>query len=161
MRAIFIALSILLVVVFARCSNPSTSSAPQQSPPVEVVSAAALPVGYKLLKRYCYACHNPEVSSHDALLAPPMEAVKFRYLQQFPDRDQFTQRIVQFVQMPTQDHALMMGAISRFGVMTALSVPDSSLHQIADYMYDESLEKPTWFDQHFKEQHGKQGNKGW
>jgi len=40
---------------------------------------ANIPEGYRLMKTYCYICHNPEVKSHDQMLAPPMMAVKKHY----------------------------------------------------------------------------------
>lgn len=157
---IVIVLSILLTVIFARCSK-----IPPKPESIVAVSVANIKAedtrGLEILKGNCYACHNPEASSHDALLAPPMEAVKFRYKRQYADKEQFIQAMTSFVKSPTQDKALMYGAVSKFGVMPALALPDSTLRTLSEYIYTQQLEKPAWFDKHFAEQHGQNGNKGW
>lgn len=157
---IIIVLSLLLIAVFARCSK-----IPPKPESIVATSVANVKpkesVGLEILKRHCYACHNPEASSHDALLAPPMEAVKFRYKRQYANQEKFVQAMISFVQSPSNEKALMFGAVSKFGVMPALAIPDSTLKTLSDYIYTQELEKPIWFDKHFAEQHGPNGNKGW
>lgn len=142
---------LLSVLIFAIQCNKSQPLAVQASAAAPIVAKEAS--GYTLLKKYCYACHNPEASSHDVILAPPLAAVKFRYLRQYPDRSRFVHEMVQFVKAPKKENALMFGAVSKFGVMTTLSVPDSTLNILMEYIYDNDLEKPAWFDQHFAGQH--------
>lgn len=157
---IVILLSILLTVFFARCSKIPPK--PESIVAVSVTNVKAEEtLGLDILKRSCYVCHNPEAPSHDALLAPPMEAVKFRYKRQYEDREQFILAMSNFVKSPTQDKALMYGAVSKFGVMPALALPDSTLRILSEYIHDQELEKPAWFDKHFAEQHGQNGTKGW
>ncbi|MDZ7614046.1 MAG: hypothetical protein U5K51_10420 [Flavobacteriaceae bacterium] len=43
-------------------------------------------VSYELLKSKCYACHAVNTKSHDEIIAPPMAAVKRRYLMMYPDK---------------------------------------------------------------------------
>ncbi|WNH09787.1 hypothetical protein [Thalassobellus suaedae] len=45
----------------------------------------------------------------------------------------------------------MFGAVRRFGVMQKLPYPDKVIEQIADYVYDNDIEKPVWFEEHYKQ----------
>jgi hypothetical protein len=45
----------------------------------------------------------------------------------------------------------MFGAVRRFGVMVKQPFSEDDIKLIADYMFDNNLEKPEWFDDHEKE----------
>jgi len=90
-----------------------------------------------------------------------MAAIKFRYQRQYAQEAQFISAIRHFVQVPQKEDALMIGAVAKFGVMNSLALPDSTLNRVAEYIYEYELEKPSWFDQHFEEQHGKNGMQAW
>ena len=42
----------------------------------------------------------------------------------------------------------MFGAVNRFGVMPKVSFPSDSIKLIAEYLYENDIEKPLWFDKH-------------
>ncbi len=108
----------------------------------------------------CFACHNPKAPSHDEILAPPFAAVKFRYQMMYKTKEEFAQAVYDYVTNPTEEKALMFGAVRRFGVMPALPLPEEQIKSIAYYIYDNDVEAPEWFAEHFEEQHGKGGNRG-
>lgn len=109
--------------------------------------------GYKLLKQNCYACHNPLAASHDDLLAPPMVAVKRRYKVSYDSKEDFTKAIVEWSKDPKEENAMMRGAVDNFKVMPKQTFDENDLKVIAEYIWDNELEKPEWFDAHFKEKH--------
>ena len=56
-----------------------------------------------------------------------------------------------WIQNPNEKDAKMLGAVKRFGVMSKMNYPDDVIRKIADYMYDNELEKPDWFEDHFSQ----------
>ncbi|MEO9804976.1 MAG: c-type cytochrome [Reichenbachiella sp.] len=110
--------------------------------------------GYTLMKNNCYACHHPNSASHDDLIAPPLVAVKRRYQIQYPKKEEFVNAMVEWVQNPSQERVLMPGAVDQFNVMISMPLDTEVLQKIASYMYENELERPDWFEEHFKEMHG-------
>ena len=110
---------------------------------------------HTLMRTSCYACHNPNAPSHDALIAPPLAAIKYRYQQRYTNRETFVAGMSAFMKWPSAESALMPGAVSRFGVMPATTLTDEKIRSIAVYIYDNEVEKPAWFDEHFESEHGK------
>ena len=115
--------------------------------------------GYTLMKNTCYACHNPNTASHDDILAPPFKAVKMRYTRQYNNKVDFVNAMVNWVQNPEDDKALMRGAVKQFKLMPKLPLPTEDLKKIAIYIYENEVEEPEWMEAHMKETHGgKNGN---
>jgi len=110
--------------------------------------------GYTLMETNCFACHNPETKSHDDIIAPPFVAVKRRYSMQYSTKEEFTNAMIDWVQNPSEEKALMKGAVGEFKVMPKIALETEVLQKIGDYMYDNELEQPVWFKAHFKEMHG-------
>lgn len=109
--------------------------------------------GYRLLKTYCYVCHNPNVTSHDQMLAPPIMMVKKHYKPAYPNKQDFIDAIVSWVHHPSKEKALMPGAVRKFKIMPPLAYPENDLKIIAEYIFDNEQEKPAMMQQ-------MQGNKG-
>ncbi len=112
--------------------------------------------GYTLMKKNCYACHNPNTTSHDDIIAPPFKGVKMHYTRQYDNKKDFVDAMVSWVQNPEESKALMRGAVRRFKVMPKLPLPTTDLEKIASYMYENDVDEPEWMEEHMKE---KQGNK--
>ena len=110
--------------------------------------------GFTLMKNNCYVCHNPKAKSHDAIIAPPFVAVKRRYSRQYENKEEFVNAVVNWVQNPKEEGALMRGAVREFKVMPKLPLDTEILQEIANYMYKNEMEEPEWFGEHVKEMHG-------
>jgi len=93
----------------------------------------------------------PDSPSHDSIIAPPMAAVKQRYLMRYPDEEEFVRAIVAWGQDPRADKSIMPGAVDRYQVMPKQDFNTEELTQIASYMYANELEQPEWFADHEKE----------
>lgn len=102
----------------------------------------------------CYVCHNPRVKSHDDIIAPPLVAVKYRYKSQYSEKEAFVDAITSFIMNPTAETALMRGPVRRFGPMPQMPMDEGMVKKIVAYIYDNEIEEPEWFSEHFKEQHG-------
>ncbi|GLB48624.1 hypothetical protein Y10_09920 [Neptunitalea sp. Y10] len=130
----------------------SCQTAPQTKEPTEQAKFTYEPTEAKqLLAQNCYVCHSATAPEGAGRIAPPMVAVKTRYLRDNKTREAFVNSIINFVNKPTEDNAMMRGAVKKFGVMPAQKYPDSTLLTIASFMYDYKIEEPEWFKAHYEE----------
>jgi len=145
----------LLAVAFTSCNQKKETKTNTETKPIKEKVLADVSVndnnGYALMTNNCYACHNPKAASHDDIIAPPFKAVKMHYTRKYDNKKDFVNAVVSWVQNPTEDKALMFGAVKRFKVMPKLPLPTEDLEKIASYLYDNEVEKPTWMDAHMKE----------
>ena len=115
--------------------------------------------GKKLMEINCYVCHRPS-ERHDNRIAPPMIAIKKHYINDDTSKEQFIKTIQTWIKNPNKDDAKMYGAVRRFGVMPKTPFPEATIQQIADYMFDNNIEQPEWFEDHFNEEKGKRKGQG-
>jgi len=115
------------------------------------------PEGYTLFKNNCYVCHSVTSKSHDEIIAPPMIAVKRRYQKSYTSKEDFVEALVNWSKDPKEENALMRGAVQQFKVMPKQAFKEDDLKKIAAYIYDNDIEKPDWFEAHFKDEHGGEG----
>ena len=114
--------------------------------------------GKKLMETHCYLCHSPNAGENEGRIAPPMVAIKARYIdKEGYNKEEFIAAITSFVENPTEDEALMYGAVKKHGLMPKQVFPEGSVEKIADFMFDYQIEAPEWFKSHW-EGHG---NKNW
>ena len=114
--------------------------------------------GKKLLENNCYVCHNPSTSQKNRI-APPMIAIKKRYISSSTTKAAFKKNLQEWIKDPNEKDAKMFGAVKRFGVMPKTPYPEETINQIADYMFDYTIEQPEWFEDHYNEERGR-GMKG-
>jgi len=113
--------------------------------------------GYTLFKNNCYVCHSVSSKSHDEIIAPPMVAIKRRYQKSYASKESFVEAVVSWSKDPKEENGLMRGAIEQFKVMPKQAFKEDDLQKIATYIYDNDIERPEWFEAHFKEEHGSNG----
>ncbi|MEM0517258.1 c-type heme family protein [Aequorivita flava] len=109
--------------------------------------------GKKLMENNCYVCHNPK-TAEDAMIAPPMIAVKLHYISEDISKEEFIEAMVAWAKNPSEETSKMPGAIKKFGLMPYQFYPENTIRQIADYMFDSEIEEPEWFRGHYKKMHG-------
>ncbi len=108
--------------------------------------------GAELFAQSCSSCH---FVTEKATLAPPIFAV-VRYVKgAYPDQELFVERIVDWVENPQAEDALMQGAVKKFGLMPKLSIKTEDLEKIAIYLYKHKFNVPDWYKKHYKEKHGR------
>lgn len=147
---IFLILSVLL---FAACKENKKELAKVDKNKIEIDSNQ-VSEGYSLLKTKCYACHNPNTKSHEEVIAPPLAAVKKRYLMMYKDKESFTKAITNWTLDPKEEKAIMRGAVAQYRVMPYQNFNEEEIKKIATYIYENELEAPEWFEVHEKEIHG-------
>lgn len=135
------------IAILASCNTEETEN-------LTDVKSETIHPGKELMALNCNACHSP-TAGENARIAPPMIAVKKHYLEDGMSKDEFKLAISQWIENPDEKHSKMPGAVRKFGVMAKVEYPKETISQIADYMYSNELEKPDWFDAHYKKHHGK------
>ena len=145
MKTNFILIAITAVVV-SSCNHKMTSI------PKNEVKSTANAEGLKLFQQNCYACHSVTTKSHDEIIAPPMAAVKRRYMMEYDTKENFVKAVVSYAIDPKEENALMI-AVNNFNVMPKQAFSEDDLIKIASYIYDNEIESPKWFEDHFQENH--------
>ena len=105
--------------------------------------------GKKLMETNCYVCHSPTANQSDRI-GPPMIAIKKHYIDSDTSKEEFIASIQAWIKNPNKEDAKMFGAVKRFGVMPKQPFPEETIKVIADYMFDNKIEQPVWFEDHFK-----------
>ena len=110
--------------------------------------------GKKLMEKHCYICHGPSAGEDDGRIAPPMVAIKARYIdKEGYDKIDFIKHLTDFVKNPSKEKALMRGAVNKHGLMPKQDFPKGSVEKIAQFMFNYQIEEPEWFKKHW-ESHG-------
>jgi mono/diheme cytochrome c family protein len=108
--------------------------------------------GEALFQQLCAECH---VSEGAPTKAPPMFAVVNHIKGSYPDREEFIERIVDWVWQPDASQSLMPGALRRFGPMPKLGYDAEQVRLIAEYLFDDGPPLPDWYVEHYRQMHGR------
>jgi cytochrome c553 len=111
----------------------------------------------RLFNQKCMICHNTEGKTAETMLAPPFFQVKKRYLMASMDKDDFINTMTNWVKNPSKENALMRGAVQQLNVMPKLGYSEEDIKIISQYIYENDMPKPKWFDAH-QASHRKQMN---
>lgn len=107
--------------------------------------------GKKLMETQCYVCHSPSAPEGEGRIAPPMVAIKARYIDKEGfNKAEFIEAVKSFVENPTEDKALMYGAVRKHGLMPKQVFPEGSVEKIANFIFDYKIDEPTWFKDHWQ-----------
>ena len=120
----------------------------------EINSEEIAPKGKVLMENKCYLCHSPS-SSQGSRIAPPMVAIKARYLKDAQSKEDFIKDLWAFVEQPSLEKVKLKGAAKRFGLMPYQPYAQKDIEAIASYMFDYKIEEPKWFQNHYKDKHGR------
>jgi cytochrome c553 len=143
-------ITIILIATFFGCQK---TEKPTYAKKLDVLDAfQEKHPGKKLMELQCYICHNPK-ASENSRIAPPMIAIKEHYLTKDISKEDFIKDIQKFVKNPSVENSKMPGAVKKFGLMPKQYYSDKTIREIADYLYDNEIEKPQGYD----ENHGKKG----
>lgn len=108
--------------------------------------------GKKLMENNCYSCHSPK-AVEDNMAAPPMIAIKMHYISEDTTKEDFINDIVEWSKNPSKEISKMHGAIKKFGLMPYQFYPENTIREIAEYVYENEIEEPVWFEEHYKKMH--------
>lgn len=149
-------ITVIVAFLFTSCNNSKRDSYISKT---EVTNPTQMHPGKKLMETNCYVCHSPIASQNDRL-GPPMVAIKKHYINDSTTKEEFINAIQKWVKNPTEENAKMFGAVRRFGVMPKTPFPEETVKIIADYMFDNDIDQPEWFEDHFNQERGKRMGNG-
>lgn len=115
--------------------------------------------GKKLMETQCYICHSPDAAMDSGRLAPPMAAIKAHYSEVSDSKEDFIQKIQSFLEKPEAAKSQMPGAIDKFGLMPYQKFSEEDIAKIGDYIYDNKIEEPDWFQSHWNNRGRGKGNR--
>jgi nitrate reductase cytochrome c-type subunit len=95
-----------------------------------------------LLQNNCFSCHEPVLGEERA--APPMFKIREHYKDEKIGEAEFTAKIIDFVNQPSEEKSLMPGARKKFGLMPKMSFKEDDLKQIAVYLYQTDMSTEVW-----------------
>ena len=148
---------ILTLVVLLSCQEKKDKNYAKisENPKAEIVDSLE---GKKLMETHCYLCHSPKAAENEGRIAPPMVAIKARYIdKEGYNKEEFIKHFIEFVKNPTEDKALMHGAVKKHGLMPKQDFPEGSAAKIASFLFDYQIEEPEWFKDHWQSH----GNENW
>lgn len=127
----------IILVILVSCKNTQSSNYTNKNAVDESYSN-----GEKLIKAYCYSCHNAS-TPHETRIAPPMFAVKNHYMSDTSSEKEFISQFTAFTLDPKEQKSKMKGAIEKFGLMPKqYYFKKGDIEAIAAYVYNSKLEKP-------------------
>ena len=135
MKSKVLAISLVMLVIAFSCDSPGESKANLKKEQLKFSATKTY------LKNNCISCHS-ETAGESERLAPPFYAIRKHYLNEYESEEQFVSAMSDFLKHPQKDHALMQGAVEKFGLMPPLSYPEGKLEEIATYLYHKEQPKP-------------------
>jgi len=145
--------SIILFSCNRKPENFNRNLSTEQKIAIQNIPSIPGEVGLNNLKTSCYSCHNPNSVSHDNMLAPPLAGIKYKYKKLYPTEELFIAQMSDFLDNPTIENSVMKGPVKRFGLMPKTTLTKIQIQELVKFIYNEELEVPKWFPEHFEEQH--------
>lgn len=109
--------------------------------------------GENLFTQHCGLCHG-ETAAGQRRIAPPIFAVKNHYLSVHDEELTFVDAINSWVANPEEEKSLMKGAIRHFNLMPKITVSESDVTKIAEYIFSDAVGIPDAYKKHYNNNHG-------
>jgi mono/diheme cytochrome c family protein len=90
--------------------------------------------GKAIFTESCSVCHSISPPPKNA---PPIIPLASHYHLKFKTKKEGVDHLVAYMKSPNKDKAVDTQAITRFGLMPALSLPDSELRTVAEWVWDQ------------------------
>lgn len=107
--------------------------------------------GKGIVMQNCVSCHASKGDMNNQI-APPLIAVKRHYLNHYKTKSAFVENMVSFLMNPNIQQSKMPKAVEKFNLMPGMGMTKEDYEAVANYIYETSLEKPDWFEEHHKKE---------
>ena len=144
MKTIIAIISVLFFVSCQTSEKPNSSKISEDFLVQKTKQLQEHP-GKKLMETNCYVCHNP-TENHENRIAPPMIAIKKHYISSKTPKEEFKTALQDWIENPSKENSKMPGAVKKFGVMPKTPYPKKTIDLIADYIFENDIDRPECFD---------------
>jgi len=105
---------------------------------VKSISEISKSEGYKLMEQKCFICHfvKPDPSKKGSMIAPPMLRVQQHYKPTYPNKEEFINKITEWIVNPSKQRTLMPGAVRKFDIMPKLGYSKKEIQLIAETLFE-------------------------
>ncbi|MGB0413771.1 MAG: hypothetical protein ACPGJU_04930 [Coraliomargarita sp.] len=134
----------LILTLMVICLLLGCGESPKQKA-LEAFTHEEIELGLRLLPTYCNTCHGVGNREMDEMLSPPLWAIRDVYLAKYPEPEAFVSAMVEFMQFPRDETALMPDEVQNYGLMTTVSLGESDLRATAIVIYAGYIERPSWY----------------
>lgn len=138
---------IQLLLAMAGCKNGHKSELPtkdEETSRDEISTLDQEHPGKTILENECYVCHDPKATRTN-MIAPPMVVIKMHYIDSSTSKKEFSDALINWVNDP-QESTKMPGAHKKFGSMPYMPHPEETIRLVAEYLYDNEIERPEWLN---------------
>jgi len=90
--------------------------------------------GQEIFSKSCSVCHS---MTPPPKAAPPIIPLAGRYHLKFQTKKEGVNHIIAYLKSPNKDNAIDPQAMTRFGLMPALTLPDAELRSVAEWVWDQ------------------------
>ncbi|HKL02130.1 MAG TPA: DUF3365 domain-containing protein [Cryomorphaceae bacterium] len=101
--------------------------------------------GLSLLEQNCFSCHSPNPAGEKNRIAPTIASVKNTYVNHLTTDEVRIAAMVEFLENPTEERALMGEAVEEFGLMSKMELTKSAHKQVATYIFENDIENLEWY----------------
>ncbi len=135
----------LIVIAFLILSSACTSKpeATVENNSTDGFELAEVVTAKENIETVCNACHSPTAPPDDRF-APPLEIAKRNYLAETGSKEEFVDKMVQFILYPTAEQSMLHSDVEQYGLMDPVGFSEEDVRAIAEYIYENELEKPDW-----------------
>lgn len=136
---------VVSIIVWGFACEPKSNQQQQESNVIDDTNyeVAEVATAREHIETVCYMCHSPTAAPDDRL-APPLEIAKRNYLAATSSKEEFVDKMVQFIINPTAEQSMLHSDVEEFGIMDPVGFSKEDVRAIAEYIYENDLEKPTW-----------------
>ncbi len=106
--------------------------------------------GMGLLEQHCFSCHSPNPEEKNRI-APTMKEVKMAYLQKRETDETRIATMVDFLENPKKENALMNEEVEEYGLMAKMEIGESEYREMVTYIFESEMEKPEWYAKYYDE----------
>jgi cytochrome c5 len=143
-KQIFTTMAIVVAAFGLSFCTESNADNKEEEAKVEFTETAPISGEAKeLFDTKCMVCHKIQ-DNQDAMLAPPFAHIKKKYSKVTKTKEGFITAFVDFAVDPTEDKAMMFGALKQFKVMPKLGYDKTEMTKIANYVYETDFPEPNW-----------------
>lgn len=139
-KTVITAFSVLLGLLFLQSCGRNAEPITVEEESTKVDEQVAL----KLMSQTCFTCHNPDMEI-DNRVAPPLFKIREHYLDDETTQDEFVKNITYFINNPTEENSIILGAVRNFGLMPKMTFKDEDIKLIAAYLFENDVASDEWY----------------